>query len=227
MQIEQNKQRNRFVSIIVSTRRLSRIHIFKECIQKTYFSFSTFVDTRYISPFLIQSSSPGTILFHKWLLISSRLHLESPLSRFPDFTIVRFGTLCIAIALFCPQVTAHIPARPLSVNSWLQQEEQQWWSFLALNPGVHAHYLAAWVFANPHSSASPAHTATTTTKPLHQLRREHLVWMICLNRRQEVRSVLNHRYCFPKKKIETKQRQKLVGLPLHSCWVSVATYQCC
>jgi hypothetical protein len=120
-------------------------------------------------------------------------------------TKARFCINFFAIHVFWPQVTARIPARPPSGNSWPQQEGQQWWSSPALSPRVHAHYLAAWVFANPLSSASPAHTATTTTKPvLHQQQREPLVWMICLNRHQEVRSVLHHRYCFPNKKEKWK-----------------------
>ena len=151
------------------------------------------------------------IIFQITSSTNGRPHIEVPLSSSPDIMIMRFGRLHIAIEMFCPQVTAHIPARRLYVNSWLQQEGQQWWLFLALNPGARAHYLAAWVFANPHFSASPAHTATTTTKPLHQLLREHLVWTICLNRHQEVRSVLNHRYCFPKKHKPNKGRNSLAA----------------
>lgn len=127
--------------------------------------------------------------------------------------------LHFVIYLLLLQAAVHILAHPLSVNSWLlQQQGVQWWWFPALSLGVRAHSLAASVFANLHSSASPAHTATTTTQPLHQPQQEPLVWMICLNRHQEVRPVLKHWYCFSKK--ETKAEAG--WLPICSCSIGVA-----
>ena len=129
------------------------------------------------------------------------------------------------IYLLFLQAAARILAHPLSVNSWLQQQQQgvQWWWFPVPSLGVRAHSLAASVFANLHSSASPAHTATTTTQPLHQPQQEPLVWMICLNRRQEVRPVLKHRYCFSKKEMKAEAR----WLPICSCSIGVAMPHCC
>lgn len=119
--------------------------------------------------------------------------------------------MCVANSLFCRQDAAHIPDRPLSESSWLRQEGLLWWWFLVLNLGVRAHCLAAWVFANPHFSASPAHTATATAKPLPQPQQEPLVWTICLNHHQEVRPVLDHWHCSPKTKEINKGRSSLAA----------------
>ena len=128
----------------------------------------------------------------------------------------KLKVLYYVIYLLFLQAAVHILAHPLSVNSWLQQQGVQWWWFPALSLGVRAHSLAASVFANLHSSASPAHTATTTTQPLHQPQQEPLVWMICLNRRQEVRPVLKHRYCFSKKR--NKGRSSLAAFMFLLDW---------
>lgn len=141
-----------------------------------------------------------------------------------NISVDRLKILCAANNLLCLQAAAHILDRRLSVSSWLQQEGPPSWWFLALNLGVRAHCLAAWVFANPHFSAWPAHTVTATTQLLRQPQQEPLVWMICLNRHQELRPVLNHWHCFPKGKEVNKGRAR--WLPLCSCSIRVAMPQC-